>query len=191
MTAENPTSSTEVRLVLAFVALGLCLLASFMPWAKVLFLTVNGTDGDGVLTMLLALAAGVLLFLWYRGERRRRGLLIASLVTTALGALVFLIDTFDVSRAAAASAGNDFGLGNGVDVGIGLYLGCVASIAAVVLEAMLLTRSPSGVVASAAMDVSNPAAPVWDAQRGAWVSFDATQARWLRYDESAQQWAPL
>jgi uncharacterized RDD family membrane protein YckC len=36
-----------------------------------------------------------------------------------------------------------------------------------------------------------PTAPVWDAQRGAWVSFDPARQAWLRYDDATRQWLPL
>jgi uncharacterized RDD family membrane protein YckC len=36
-----------------------------------------------------------------------------------------------------------------------------------------------------------PSAPVWDAPRGAWVSFDPARQASLRYDDATKQWLPL
>jgi uncharacterized RDD family membrane protein YckC len=38
---------------------------------------------------------------------------------------------------------------------------------------------------------SSASAPVWDAQRGAWLSYDPAQRSWLRYDDATRTWVPL
>jgi hypothetical protein len=70
---------------LAAVAMG-----AFLPWASVGPFTVNGTDGDGAITLVLAVLAGWLT--WTRKAPRFVGLLL--LIAAAIG----IYDMADVSR---------------------------------------------------------------------------------------------
>lgn len=58
-------------LLVAFIALGAAFLGSFLPWVRVLFVTVNGTDGDGNVTAILSLAAAGLLIVAVRTSQRQ------------------------------------------------------------------------------------------------------------------------
>jgi hypothetical protein len=101
-------------------------LGALLPWATVssLFgsISVSGTDGDGVFTLLCGIAIGVMFGLW------KRPALIVAVVLAGISALVGIIDLVDIGRTAGE-------LGGLVDAspGIGLFLTVLASIAALVL----------------------------------------------------------
>jgi uncharacterized RDD family membrane protein YckC len=40
-------------------------------------------------------------------------------------------------------------------------------------------------------EAPSASAPVWDAQRGAWLSYDPVRRAWLRYDGDSSTWIPL
>lgn len=127
-TAPAPTGVLGTPLGIAIlVALGIAAICSFLPWFSIEgfgeSLTENGIDKDGPVTFgLAAVAAG--LFFGY-GRTGKKGLAIASLVCSALAAIVYIIDYFDVT-------GQDAGILE-VKVGIGLIGGTITAIAATVL----------------------------------------------------------
>ena len=104
-------------------------LGSVLPWATVdagfESVDVSGTDADGVVTIVLALAA--LAFGIPGLLKRSKGLLITSLVATVLIVLVALVDIGDVS-----SVAEEVGFGVEATVGIGLWLVLIGGILAVV-----------------------------------------------------------
>lgn len=103
---------------LGWVMLGLAVLvaiAAFLPWATFFGVTVSGIGGedvggakDGVLTLILAIAAGVLGLLRGLGK----AVLGAAIVAVVVGALVALIGAIDIADI------NDLG----ASVGAGLWL---------------------------------------------------------------------
>lgn len=103
-----------------FVVIG-----SFLPWATVDTwigtFSASGTDGDGVITLLLGLAAGALIALW------KRPLVIIAAVAAGLAALVALVDLVDLGRAIGDNGFAD------VTPGIGLILTLLAAMAAAAL----------------------------------------------------------
>lgn len=98
------------------------MIGSFLPWATVDTwigsFSANGMDGDGVITLLLGVAAGVLIGLW------KRPLVIIGAVAAGLAALVALVDLVDLGRAIGDDAFAD------VKPGIGLILTLLAALAA-------------------------------------------------------------
>lgn len=110
-------------------------LGAFMPWASVGPFTVNGTDGDGVLTLVGAFIAGGLGIGGFRN--RSRGLVIAALVVSVL---ITLIAIYDLADLASVADENDFGIE--ARPGGGLLLTCAGGVAAVVGAALGL-RSPT------------------------------------------------
>ena len=108
---------------------------AMLPWASVAtpFGTIskNGTDGDGIITMIFGLAAGVLLLLrWNRAPAR--GLTIAALVVSVLIGVVAVVDMIDVkSRFTSGSVSLS------ASIGVGLWLtllGAVAALAGTIIS---------------------------------------------------------
>lgn len=100
-------------------------IAAFLPWVSLFGISAIGVDGDGVITLILAVAGGVLLALssGLVGEPRQgKALPIALVVLAALTALIGLLD---MNGAAA----------------IGLYLTLFAGVAWTVGAAWQLTLS--------------------------------------------------
>lgn len=63
--SEAPKTGISIETV-AKVSLLVALIGSFLPWARVFFVTINGTDGDGIITAILS---SVALFLIYGSKR--------------------------------------------------------------------------------------------------------------------------
>ena len=63
--SEVPKTGISIETV-AIISILVALIGSFLPWAKVFFVTINGTDGDGVITAILS---SVALFLIYGSKR--------------------------------------------------------------------------------------------------------------------------
>jgi Protein of unknown function (DUF2510) len=108
-------------------------LGSLLPWAKVTApfigtVTVSGTDGDGVLTLLGAVVAAGLAVLGF-GARRSRGALIGTLVVGLLVAAVAVIDMVDVSDRIADAEGGDLPVQ--ASIGIGLWVTLLGALAVV------------------------------------------------------------
>ncbi|MSX16728.1 MAG: hypothetical protein F2805_10460, partial [Actinobacteria bacterium] len=59
--AEVAKTKISIEAV-AKVSLLVALIGSFLPWARVFFVTINGTDGDGIITAILS---SIALFLIY------------------------------------------------------------------------------------------------------------------------------
>lgn len=78
------------------------ILGAFLPWVSILGISVRGIDGDGVITLVLALAGAVILVLTSGvvGASRRPGRT-SQVVLLVLAAIVALIGLFDMNGAAA------------------------------------------------------------------------------------------
>ncbi|MGE4426784.1 MAG: hypothetical protein AB7G37_10070 [Solirubrobacteraceae bacterium] len=91
----------------------LLLIGSVTPWATAGPFSKNGIDGDGVITLVLAIAIGALILL-RRAPRVALGLAL-------LSAAVTLYDTIDIGRVGGDSIID-------VSVGWGLVLALIASL---------------------------------------------------------------
>ncbi len=109
------------------VAVLLIIIGSVLPWATInlgiVSQSIGGLDGDGGITIVLSLVAGLLVFL---SKGRKIGFAIGAVVAVVLCALIAVIDISDVSSTFDGS-----GLDAGVSVGIGLWLVLVASLCAI------------------------------------------------------------
>lgn len=119
----RPRLSLVTRLVL--ISLACAFVTSFLPWVRVLFISVNGTDGDGMITLVTAaLGFGCVL----AGERTAiRPLVfhVGLIVMTAITALVYVYNLADVAHAAGNSTDEIFDLQ--VSPQFGLIVGAVAA----------------------------------------------------------------
>jgi hypothetical protein len=110
------TLALKAVLTAAFAAI---VVGAFMPWSELDAFKENGTDGNGIATLVLAIAGilGTVL------GRRPRAVLISA--SAALLCLLFaLLDYADISSGSA-------------DVGSGLYLTLAGAILATVTAAVL------------------------------------------------------
>lgn len=100
------------------------IIGSFLPWAEVGgFFSRAGTDGDGVLTLILG---GIALALVLIGKTPIKLYAAGGLI--ALAAAIGIYDAIDISRIGGA----DDSFGIEVTVGSGLYLVIISSIAGLV-----------------------------------------------------------
>lgn len=108
------TQQTLPRLPLA--AIGLVVIGAAGPWVTLGSFSKGGLEGDGVITLVLALvAAGVLLLAHFRG---RRAPVVVVGICGLLALAIAIIDIADVQDA-----------GFGASVGWGLWLTLVGAIA--------------------------------------------------------------
>lgn len=112
------------------IAIGVVVLGSFLPWASFAGFTAWGLEGDGVITLPLAVVGAVLLAInsGLLGGQRRVGAALP-ITLTVLAALVALVGLIDMNGLAA----------------IGLYLTVLGGIAWVVGAVwQLMQRSKAG-----------------------------------------------
>jgi hypothetical protein len=109
---------------LAGAGIALLVIGAFGPWAKVLSTSVNGLDGDGVLTLGLAVVAAVFVGLAY--TKRAAPNKIALGVCGALALLISIIDIADVS--------------GDISVGWGLWLTLIGSLVLIAAAVMAHMR---------------------------------------------------
>ena len=122
-------SSETVAIVSSLVAL----VGSFLPWARVFFVTINGTDGDGILTAILS---SIALFLIYSSRRaiarqktgqKQLGIAILSLAITAV---IYIYDFANLTSLSDENS-NDF-IEISVQPQIGIIIGSIGAVVATI-----------------------------------------------------------
>ena len=131
------TSRTRMLVLGGAAAL---LLGALLPWveaeAGVFSVTKNGTEGDGVLTLILALViAGV-----FGLVKAGRGTALTSLLLGALAGIIGVVDIADVTAKARDLTTSSSPVS--ASVGIGLWLTVASAIAVVVGGAFALSELP-------------------------------------------------
>jgi hypothetical protein len=118
---------------------------SIGPWAKVLFISVGGLDGDGWITLIAGLCALALLAVYVRGTQRPRPvwplglLLIAGVIAGGTG----IYDWAQIESVVGDTSEDAlFDLGSAVSVGWGLVL--VTLSAASLVAATVVTAGRRG-----------------------------------------------
>jgi hypothetical protein len=135
-----PAPGAPLELI-AKVALAVALIGSFMPWARVLFITVNGTDGDGVIT---ALTSGAALILVFAGERRAVAdrnpfaLFAWGAVSASLTALIYTYDFANLNSLSNETSDEIFEVS--VQPQFGLIVGMLGAIVSAVVTIQLAIR---------------------------------------------------
>ena len=122
-----------------------------MPWVQAGPFSVSGTDGDGVITLVLSLVLAILGFR-LRGKTDHRvstGFKVACFILSAVIAAVAIYDIINVESDADADAFIE------VSAGTGLYLTAVAGFIGIV-TAFRLKRKPKQEPPDAAQTVQPP-----------------------------------
>lgn len=112
---------------LALIGSAAIILGSLLPWATLTTgfgsVSIAGTHGDGMITLILGALAGLVAFVWFGGQ-------ISSGVRTGLGVIAIAI--LIVSANAATNIANvSGGASSQVGIGIGLFgvlLGACATL---------------------------------------------------------------
>lgn len=126
---HRPTLALAGALVAALVTV----LGSILPWATLLGYSKLGIEGDGLITLLFAVLAGVAA-VWGAVSISPRALKVTGITITVAGALITLIGLIDLSDVSRS----------GVSVGFGLVLTTLAGIATLTagVLTLLVSRRP-------------------------------------------------
>ncbi len=137
--------AATVAPAIGWIVLGgavLAALGSFLPWAEASGFgqteTASGFDGDGVITIVMAVIVGVLAFPLATGTMTR-GRTYAALAVSVLIAVICVIDIVDVSRVA-----DDFGGAIEVSVSYGLWMTLVGGLVATGGSIAAIVQATSG-----------------------------------------------
>jgi hypothetical protein len=111
------------------------------PWAKVLFVSANGLEGDGWITLIAALASLGLFAVYVRSDRRPRPMwpLLLILLAAGLSALVGIYDWSEIEGVVDTSS-EDEPFDVSVSIGWGLVLVTFASISLAMASVVTLLR---------------------------------------------------
>jgi hypothetical protein len=131
MTSDaQPVAARDNLLIGGYVACALLLVGSLGPWGTVLGISVAGTDGDGIFTLILALlAAGTIFMTASAGGTRPK--FRAQWLTVAFGALATLIGVIDFADLSSTEM---------VSPGWGIWLVLLAGIALTAIGVILTRR---------------------------------------------------
>jgi hypothetical protein len=138
---------------LGAAAAGLGAVGSLLPWvtARSVFgeMSVAGTDGDGMITLVTSAVAAVLFYIGRSGTTKSG--LVPAVGSSAIGAAVALWNYSNVSDAVADTDG-------AVDasVGAGLYLTIAGSVVAIIAGVVAIQASTTTDDAAAAKPVGGP-----------------------------------
>ena len=146
--AEVAKTKISIEAV-AIISILVALIGSFLPWARVFFVTINGTDGDGIITAILS---SVALFLIYgskralaRGKTGQVQLGFAVLCAT-LTAAVYIYDFVNLTSLSDESSSEFFEIT--VQPQIGIILGSIGAVVGTIACSMMWNkrRNPKLVV---------------------------------------------
>ncbi len=105
-------------------------LGTFLPWVTVpLFGSINGTQGDGWITLALFAITIVLAFIGNKEQRMAGGRFYLWLLPSVLASLMGIYKIIDFNSKMSEAGG----FGGAISIGTGLYLIIIAGIAALLL----------------------------------------------------------
>lgn len=125
---------STARTVALLSAVGI-VIGAIGPWWTTFLVDIAGTEGDGQITLLLALISAVIVLLKPAGSR----LLLVAVVCGVLCAIVGIYDLVTVSSENQELFGQEVDL---VSPGWGLWLTVIASVAFTVSTYMFKTEDP-------------------------------------------------
>ena len=121
----------SIKSLIIIIAAVLGVIVTFLPWATVSFLGVSesvnglggdGVMGDGIITLILFIVAGVLAGIKFQGGMGT-GFKVAITIISAIAAIIGMVEIANIN-------GNSLGLAS---VGFGVYLVIIAGIAGAIL----------------------------------------------------------
>ena len=138
--AEVPKVGISIETV-AIISILVALIGSFLPWARVFFITINGTDGDGILT---AIGSGIALFLIYSSKRaiakQKNGQIQLGFVILCIGitAAIYIYDFVNLTSLSDESS-NDF-IEISVQPQIGIIVGSIGAVVGTIACSMIWNK---------------------------------------------------
>ena len=117
-------------------------IGAFLPWATFGIFSVAGTDGDGVITLILFIVFG-LIGLWLSRQGDPNVAMGVKVLSIILMAVVVVIAVYDIAN--ISSDGDSF---IKVSPGGGLYLTLISGIAGLIVAARLTRTAPSSTTAA-------------------------------------------
>jgi hypothetical protein len=136
-----PAASTLYlpNLIAAMVASVAIVIGSSGPWVSVLVFSANGTVGDGKFTLALGLISAAALLVAFLGKMRAFGHILA----VTIGVLVFAAGVYGVIHITSQEKTDFFGSEIGAEVGWGLWLVLIASVALIVTASIAFRQIPA------------------------------------------------
>ena len=142
---DTGTSIERVAIISALVAL----VGSFLPWARVFIVTINGTDGDGIITAILS---SIALFLIYSSRRalaqKKTGQvqLGFAVLSMAIAAIVYIYDFANLTSLSEEESNEIIQIT--VEPQIGIIIGTIGAVVGAISCFMLWNkrRNPKLVV---------------------------------------------
>ena len=136
----NGSQRTPVIHVVIYASLLAALIGSFMPWARVLFITVNGTDGDGIFTAITSLLALICFYSLSRTTGKTSVLKTVTFLSTIICAAIYVYDFINISSVASADDDEFFEVT--VTPQLGLILGALGAVVGAIALGKLLFWKP-------------------------------------------------
>lgn len=138
--AEVPKTGISIETV-AIISILVALIGSFLPWAKVFFVTINGTDGDGIIT---AIASAIALFLFYSSRRaiarQKTGQvqLGFAILCIAITAAIYIYDFANLTSLSDESSNEFFEIS--VQPQIGIIVGSIGAVVGTIACSMIWNK---------------------------------------------------
>ena len=101
--------------------------ATFLPWATVMGMTINGTVGDGWISLIIFAIIAILTLLGNKNMPLKGGMLIAAIVMALLALVLGIYEIMNIGK-----TGGDF-----VEIGFGLYILVAAAVGCLILPIVI------------------------------------------------------
>jgi hypothetical protein len=142
---DRPAPTIPVGAWVLLVAAIATVLGALLPWARVgvtfgdegISANISGTEGDGVITLVLGLVLGGMAVLALATRRVATWAAVVALVAAAIIVAIAIFDIVDVNRTAG-----DIRPLIDVTVGAGLWLTLIAGLAGIAGGVLMLVRRP-------------------------------------------------
>jgi hypothetical protein len=163
MSIEAKRKTTDA--ILAGIGAVLVIIGAFLPWVKVAFISAAGTDGDGVITLIIAAIAGVLILVRLNNWSAILCLLVClgGLIISGIAIydMINIQDKIDSARGQSELASAFL---SSARIGEGLYATLAGGVAMVIGGVLGARYSPIAAPAATAPAVIAPESPAQESQ---------------------------